>query len=75
MTLGGTVLITGPTGGLGTVLALELAKRGASERPDLLLVGRAGERLTGITDAVRAAGATEATGELLSASNDFSGGI
>jgi short-subunit dehydrogenase len=58
MTLGGTVLITGPTGGLGTVLALELAKRGASERPDLLLVGRAGERLTGITDAVRAAGAT-----------------
>ena len=58
MTLVGTVLITGPTGGLGTVLALELAKRGASERPDLLLVGRAGERLTGITDAVRAAGAT-----------------
>jgi short-subunit dehydrogenase len=27
MTLGGTVLITGPTGGLGKVLALELAKR------------------------------------------------
>jgi len=42
MTLVGTVLITGPTGGLGTVLALQLAKRGASERPDLLLVGRGG---------------------------------
>lgn len=42
----------------GTADMAELAKRGASERPDLLLVGRAGERLTGITDAVRAAGAT-----------------
>jgi NAD(P)-dependent dehydrogenase (short-subunit alcohol dehydrogenase family) len=37
---------------------LELAKRGASDRPDLLLIGRPGDRLTEITGAVRAAGAT-----------------
>ena len=54
----GTVLITGPTSGLGKVLALELANRGAPGRPDLLLAGRPGDRLTEITDAVRAAGAT-----------------
>jgi NAD(P)-dependent dehydrogenase (short-subunit alcohol dehydrogenase family) len=54
----GTVLITGPTSGLGKALALQLANRKAPERPDLLLVGRPGERLTEINDAVRSAGAT-----------------
>ena len=52
MTLAGTVLITGPTGGLGKTLALELTNRGAPERPDLLLVGRPGGRLTEITGAL-----------------------
>jgi hypothetical protein len=31
MTLAGTILTTGPTGGLGQTLALELANRGAPE--------------------------------------------
>ncbi len=53
-----TVLITGPTSGLGRALALELAGRAESDRPDLLLVGRPGERLTEITSLVRADGAT-----------------
>ncbi len=54
----GTVLITGPTSGLGRALTLELAGRAESDRPDLLLVGRPGERLTEITSLVRAGGAT-----------------
>jgi NAD(P)-dependent dehydrogenase (short-subunit alcohol dehydrogenase family) len=54
----GTVLITGPTSGLGRALTLELASRAAVDRPDLLLVGRPGDRLTNIADAARAAGAT-----------------
>jgi NAD(P)-dependent dehydrogenase (short-subunit alcohol dehydrogenase family) len=54
----GTVLITGPTGGLGRAAALAMANRPAPERPDLLLVGRAGEALTGVAGAARAAGAT-----------------
>ncbi|MGH8302705.1 MAG: SDR family NAD(P)-dependent oxidoreductase [Steroidobacteraceae bacterium] len=53
----GTVLITGPTGGLGKALALELANR-KTGRPDLLLVGRPGDRLAEITDLARSAGAT-----------------
>ncbi|MGH2862500.1 MAG: SDR family NAD(P)-dependent oxidoreductase, partial [Solirubrobacteraceae bacterium] len=53
----GTVLITGPTGGLGKALALELANR-KTGRPDLLLVGRPGNRLAEITDLARSAGAT-----------------
>jgi NAD(P)-dependent dehydrogenase (short-subunit alcohol dehydrogenase family) len=53
-----TVLITGPTGGLGRAATLAMANRPAPERPDLLLVGRAGEALTGVAGAARAAGAT-----------------
>ena len=56
--LAGTVLITGPTSGLGRALALEVAGRPETDRPDLLLVGRPGERLTEVVDLVRAAGAT-----------------
>jgi NAD(P)-dependent dehydrogenase (short-subunit alcohol dehydrogenase family) len=54
----GTVLITGPTGGLGKAATLALAKRPAPQRPDLLLVGRAGNALTDVAEAARAAGAT-----------------
>jgi NAD(P)-dependent dehydrogenase (short-subunit alcohol dehydrogenase family) len=54
----GTVLITGPTGGLGKAATLALAQRPAPQRPDLLLVGRPGRALTAVADAVRAAGAT-----------------
>ena len=54
----GTVLITGPTGGLGKAATLAIAKRPAPERPDLLLVGRAGKALTDVAEAARAAGAT-----------------
>jgi NAD(P)-dependent dehydrogenase (short-subunit alcohol dehydrogenase family) len=54
----GTVLITGPTGGLGRAATLAMASRPAPERPDLLLVGRAGKTLTQVTDDARAAGAT-----------------
>jgi hypothetical protein len=35
----GTVLLTGPTGGLGRAATLAIANRSAPERPDLLLVG------------------------------------
>ena len=54
----GTVLITGPTGGLGKAATLAIANRPAPERPDLLLVGRAGEALTDVAQAARATGAT-----------------
>jgi NAD(P)-dependent dehydrogenase (short-subunit alcohol dehydrogenase family) len=54
----GTVVITGPTGGLGKAAALAMANRPAPERPDLLLVGRAGQALTEVADDARAAGAT-----------------
>lgn len=54
----GTVLITGPTGGLGRVATQALASRPAAERPDLLLVGRPGENLTQIAAQARSAGAT-----------------
>jgi NAD(P)-dependent dehydrogenase (short-subunit alcohol dehydrogenase family) len=54
----GTVLITGPTGGLGKAATLAIASRPAHERPDLLLVGRAGHALTGVAEDARAAGAT-----------------
>jgi NAD(P)-dependent dehydrogenase (short-subunit alcohol dehydrogenase family) len=54
----GTVLITGPTGGLGRAATLAIANRPAPERPDLLLVGRAGPTLTEVADCARALGAT-----------------
>ena len=54
----GTVVITGPTGGLGRAAALAMASRPVAERPDLLLVGRAGEALTQVADDARTAGAT-----------------
>jgi NAD(P)-dependent dehydrogenase (short-subunit alcohol dehydrogenase family) len=53
----GTVLITGPTGGLGKAAALAIANRPVSERPDLLLVGRTGPALAEVADDARAAGA------------------
>lgn len=54
----GTVLITGPTGGLGKAATLAIANRVAAERPDLLLVGRAGRALSAVAGQARAAGAT-----------------
>ena len=54
----GTVLITGPTRGLGRAAALAMAARPDGERPDLLLVGREGQRLTDTAEAARAHGAT-----------------
>src|SRR5882762_9756974 len=54
----GTVLITGPTGGLGRAATLAMAYRAAPERPDLLLVGRPGRALTEVAEEARAAGAT-----------------
>jgi NAD(P)-dependent dehydrogenase (short-subunit alcohol dehydrogenase family) len=54
----GTVLITGPTGGLGRAAALAMANRPAPVRPDLLLVGRGGRAPTEVAEAARAAGAS-----------------
>jgi NAD(P)-dependent dehydrogenase (short-subunit alcohol dehydrogenase family) len=54
----GTVLITGPTGGLGKATTLAIANRPTGQRPDLLLVGRSGTALTEVAAAARAAGAT-----------------
>ena len=53
----GTVLITGPTGGLGKAAALAMAGRPAAQRPDLMLVGRPGAALREVAGQVRAAGA------------------
>jgi NAD(P)-dependent dehydrogenase (short-subunit alcohol dehydrogenase family) len=54
----GTVLITGPTGGLGRAATLAIAYRPAPERPDLLLVGRPGRALAEVAEEARATGAT-----------------
>jgi NAD(P)-dependent dehydrogenase (short-subunit alcohol dehydrogenase family) len=56
--MSGTVLITGPTRGLGRATTLALAGRPAADRPDLLLVGRAGKALTEVAAEARARGAT-----------------
>jgi NAD(P)-dependent dehydrogenase (short-subunit alcohol dehydrogenase family) len=53
----GTVLITGPTRGLGRAATLAMADRPKGERPDLLLVGRTGQALTDVADEARARGA------------------
>lgn len=53
----GTVLITGPTGGLGWAATLAMARRPAAARPDLLLVGRPGHALTEVVAEARNAGA------------------
>lgn len=54
----GSVVITGPTGGLGRATTLAIAHRPDAERPDLLLVGRAGQALTEVAAEARRAGAT-----------------
>ncbi|HEY0227913.1 MAG TPA: SDR family NAD(P)-dependent oxidoreductase [Mycobacterium sp.] len=54
----GTVVLTGPTGGLGGAATLALANRPAAGRPDLLLMGRPGPALTKVADEARATGAT-----------------
>ncbi|MBU2664716.1 SDR family NAD(P)-dependent oxidoreductase [Actinoplanes bogorensis] len=53
-----TVLITGPTRGLGRAATLDMAARPAAERPELILVGRAGPGLTEVAAEARALGAT-----------------
>ena len=57
MTEPGTVLITGPTRNLGRHAALAMAGRRDGQRPDLLLVGRAGRDLTAVAEEARALGA------------------
>jgi NAD(P)-dependent dehydrogenase (short-subunit alcohol dehydrogenase family) len=54
----GTVVITGPTGGLGRAATMAMARRPAAERPDLVLVGRPGPPLAEVAAAARSAGAT-----------------
>jgi len=53
-----TVLITGPTRNLGRHALLAMARRPDGQRPDLLLVGRAGPDLTAAADEARSRGAT-----------------
>jgi NAD(P)-dependent dehydrogenase (short-subunit alcohol dehydrogenase family) len=57
MTEPGTALITGPTRNLGRRAALAMARRPEAQRPDLLLVGRAGPDLTAVAEEARALGA------------------
>jgi NAD(P)-dependent dehydrogenase (short-subunit alcohol dehydrogenase family) len=52
-----TVLITGPTRGLGRSATLAMASRPEGARPDLVLVGRSGRALTEVATAARARGA------------------
>ncbi len=51
-----TVLITGPTKNLGRYATLAMA--GRADKPDLILVGRAGKGLTDVADEARGLGAT-----------------
>ncbi|HEY6795150.1 MAG TPA: SDR family NAD(P)-dependent oxidoreductase [Kineosporiaceae bacterium] len=53
----GTVLVTGPTRNLGRHAVLAMAGRPDGQRPDLLLVGRAGRDLTAVADEARDLGA------------------
>ncbi len=57
MTEPGTVLITGPTRNLGRHAVLAMADRPDGQRPDLLLVGRAGPGLAAVADEARSHGA------------------
>lgn len=57
MTEPGTVLITGPTRNLGRHAVLAMADHPDGQRPDLLLVGRAGRDLATVADEARALGA------------------
>jgi NAD(P)-dependent dehydrogenase (short-subunit alcohol dehydrogenase family) len=54
----GTILITGPTSGLGREATLAMARRPPAQRPDLLLLGRPGSGLARIVEQARASGAT-----------------
>ncbi|MEH0108842.1 SDR family NAD(P)-dependent oxidoreductase [Tersicoccus sp. MR15.9] len=54
----GTVLITGPSGSLGAATTLAMAGRPAATRPDLILVGRPGKRMSDVVVQARATGAT-----------------
>ena len=54
----GTVLITGPTRGLGRAATLAMADRPEAERPDLLLLGHSGKALTEVADEAHQRGAT-----------------
>jgi NAD(P)-dependent dehydrogenase (short-subunit alcohol dehydrogenase family) len=54
----GSVVITGPTGGLGRAATLAIANRPMGQRPDLILVGRPGQGLTEVAEEARVAGAT-----------------
>ncbi|MEV6345199.1 SDR family NAD(P)-dependent oxidoreductase [Actinoplanes sp. NPDC051851] len=56
-TITGSVLITGPTRGLGRAAVLAMAARPAGERPDLLLVGRSGAAMAEVAAEARARGA------------------
>jgi NAD(P)-dependent dehydrogenase (short-subunit alcohol dehydrogenase family) len=58
MTEPGSVLITGPTRNLGRHAVLAMADRADGQRPDLLLVGRAGRDLTAVAEEARARGAS-----------------
>lgn len=53
----GTVLLTGPTRGLGRAAVRAMASRPAAERPDLILVGRTGSALDDTAAEARAHGA------------------
>lgn len=53
----GTVLITGPTGGLGRATTRAMARRPDGRLPDLLLVGRPGQALAEVAAEARSAGA------------------
>ncbi|MCW2717670.1 SDR family NAD(P)-dependent oxidoreductase [Pseudonocardia sp.] len=57
MTETGTVLITGPTRNLGRHAVLAMADRPAGQRPDLLLVGRAGKDLAAVAEEAHVRGA------------------
>ena len=54
----GTVLITGPSGGLGRPATMAMANRPEGKRPGLLLAARPGQALHDVGDEARTAGPT-----------------